>query len=279
MNPNASGPADTTTLRACAFSSIMAGAVTMSAAVAHLMEMPAKMRYEPELYVRLHRTLYPTFGKTAGPAEALAVASTAALAWMAQSKGRRSSGLAVVAAGCLATAHGMFWSVVQPANIEMMRSPLNPVPRIGRRHSVTVGVSSRRAYGSLTTALATLTWSVHSPATDAEQYGLVSTMRQPYLNTRDVAPPIQQCPSRPAWSCSARLSRRSAFVSWRAADALWQAIVWSPEADTVDLTIAIERSWNKSSLAARRCLPRLRAKHFRSLDPKLSPSASTAHRS
>jgi hypothetical protein len=44
----------------------MAVAMTMSAAVAHLMELRAKMQYEPPLYVRLHRTLYPTFGKTAG---------------------------------------------------------------------------------------------------------------------------------------------------------------------------------------------------------------------
>ena len=162
MNPNGRGPADTTALRACAFSSIMAGAVTMSAAVAHLMEMPAKMRYEPELYVRLHRTLYPTFGKTAGPAEALAVASTAALAWMAQRKGRRSSGLAVVAAGCLATAHGVFWSVVQPANVEMMRWPLDAIPRHWTtwRNRWEYGHAVRA--GLVTTALTALTWSVLS---------------------------------------------------------------------------------------------------------------------
>jgi hypothetical protein len=32
--------------------------------------LPAKMRYEPSLWVRLHRTLYPNFGRIAGPAEA-----------------------------------------------------------------------------------------------------------------------------------------------------------------------------------------------------------------
>jgi hypothetical protein len=48
--------------------SLMAVAVTMTAAVAHLMELPAKMRYEPSLWVRLHRTMYPN-DRTAGPAE------------------------------------------------------------------------------------------------------------------------------------------------------------------------------------------------------------------
>jgi hypothetical protein len=59
--------------------SLMSTVVTMTAAVAHLMELPAKMRYEPSLWVRLHRTMYPNFGRTAGPAEAAAVASTGLL--------------------------------------------------------------------------------------------------------------------------------------------------------------------------------------------------------
>jgi hypothetical protein len=93
------------------------------------MEMPAKMQYEPSLYVRLHRTLYPTFGKTAGPAEAVAVASTAALAWLERRQRRRSSRLTIAAAGCLAAAHGIFWSIVQPANVEMMQWPLDAIPQ------------------------------------------------------------------------------------------------------------------------------------------------------
>ena len=37
--------------------SVMTVAATMTAAVAHLMELPDKMRYEPSLWVRLHRTM------------------------------------------------------------------------------------------------------------------------------------------------------------------------------------------------------------------------------
>ena len=59
----------------------------------------------------------------------VAVASTAALAWMARRQRRRSSRLTVAAAGCLAAAHGIFWSVVQPANVEMMRWPLDAIPQ------------------------------------------------------------------------------------------------------------------------------------------------------
>jgi hypothetical protein len=39
-------------LNVCRLSSVMATAITMSGAVAHLMELPAKMHYEPPLYVR-----------------------------------------------------------------------------------------------------------------------------------------------------------------------------------------------------------------------------------
>jgi hypothetical protein len=44
------------------FSAIMSTALTMSAAVAHVMELPAKMRYEPSFYLRLHRTLMGSRG-------------------------------------------------------------------------------------------------------------------------------------------------------------------------------------------------------------------------
>jgi hypothetical protein len=67
-------------LRTLRFSSIMSTAVSMSAALGHLMEMPAKMRYKPRLYVNLHRTLYPDFGRISGVAEILAVVTTAGLA-------------------------------------------------------------------------------------------------------------------------------------------------------------------------------------------------------
>lgn len=75
-------PGSTARMRVWRFVSIMSSAVSMSAAFAHLMELPAKMKYEPSLYVRLHRTLYPTYGKTAGIAEILSVLTTLGLAWL-----------------------------------------------------------------------------------------------------------------------------------------------------------------------------------------------------
>src|SRR5262245_58396034 len=141
------------------FSSIMSTALTMTAAVAHLMELPAKMRYEPALYVRLHRTLYPNFGRTAGPAEALAVISTNLLAWWTRRHRPEAFRRTAVAAACLTAAHGIFWSVVQPVNTEMMRWPLDAIRQdwTNRRDRWEYGHAVRA--GLVTAALAALTMS------------------------------------------------------------------------------------------------------------------------
>jgi hypothetical protein len=169
MGQTLASDADVPAQRAWWCASIMSTAVTMSAAVAHLMEMPAKMRYERELYVRLHRTLYPTFGKTAGPAEAMAVASAAALAWKTHGERRRSSGLTAVAAACLAGAHGIFWTVVQPANAEMVRWPLDEIPRNWARWRNRWEYGHAVRAGLVTAGLAALTWSALSVAADAAE--------------------------------------------------------------------------------------------------------------
>jgi anthrone oxygenase-like protein len=108
--------------------SVLSTAVTMTAAVAHLMELPAKMRYEPSLWVRLHRTLYQNFGRTAGPAEAATTISTTLLAWRMHRERPEMFQSTAIAAGCLAVAHAVFWGVVQPVNTEVMRWPLEAIP-------------------------------------------------------------------------------------------------------------------------------------------------------
>jgi hypothetical protein len=116
-----------TALNAWCLSSEMLTAMAMTAAGAHVLELRPKTQYEPSLYVRLHRTLYPNFGRVAGPAEALALLSTTGLAWWTRRR-PATSRWAAAAAGSLAAAHAVFWSVVQPVNVEMMRWPLDAIP-------------------------------------------------------------------------------------------------------------------------------------------------------
>jgi hypothetical protein len=46
------------------FTSIMSTAFAMTAVVAHLLELPAKRRYEAELYVRLRPLVWSNAGKS-----------------------------------------------------------------------------------------------------------------------------------------------------------------------------------------------------------------------
>lgn len=135
----------------------------MTAAVAHLMELPAKMRYEPSLWVRLHRTLYPNFGRTAGPAEAAAVISTNVLAWWTRRERPEAFRSTAAAAACLAAAHAIFWGVVQPVNVEVMRWPPDAIPHAweNRRNRWEYGHAIRA--GLVTAALGALVTSMASP--------------------------------------------------------------------------------------------------------------------
>ena len=138
--------------------SMISTAVAMTAAVAHLLELPAKMRYGPSLWVQLHRTLYSNFGRIAGPAESAAVISTNQLAWTERhrSEGSRSTALA---AACLAGAHAIYWGVVQPVNTEVLRWRLDAIPAdwAKRRDRWEYGHAIRAAL--VTTALAALAMS------------------------------------------------------------------------------------------------------------------------
>lgn len=110
------------------FSSIMSTAVTMSAAFAHFMELPAKMNYDGPLYAKLHRTLYPNFGRVAGIAEIIAVITTAAFAWKVRQKQPGSFPAVTAAATGLAIAHGAFWICVEPANKNIASWDLDAIP-------------------------------------------------------------------------------------------------------------------------------------------------------
>jgi hypothetical protein len=110
------------------FSSIMLNAVFMSAAVAHLMELPAKMRYEAPLYARLQNSLYWNYGRIGGVAEILALLTTGGItAWMRKRR-HPAFPLTAAAAGTLAVAHGAFWMLVSPANQIMATWSPDAVP-------------------------------------------------------------------------------------------------------------------------------------------------------
>jgi hypothetical protein len=114
-------------LRTWRFLTIMLAAVALSAALAHLMELPGKMTYDAPLYVLLHRTLYPTFGQTAGWAEALALLAVVGLTLRVRKRGAAFP-LTATAATCQAAAMAVFLALVHPANLTMAGWPLDGIP-------------------------------------------------------------------------------------------------------------------------------------------------------
>jgi hypothetical protein len=159
MRPTLRTTAQLPALRLLRFSSIMSTALAMTAAVAHLLELPAKRRYEPAVYVRLHRTLYWNFGRIAGPAEAVAVLTTGVLAWWHRRHHPAAFSPTAVAAGSLTAAHGTFWAIVSPVNVEMAGWPLDAIPGdwTAARDRWEYGHAVRACL--LTGALAALVWS------------------------------------------------------------------------------------------------------------------------
>ena len=137
----------------------MLTAFALAAAVAHLMELPGKMTYDARLYVMLHRTLYPTFGQTAGWAEGLALLSIIPLAWRVRNRGAAFPPT-LIAAVCQAAAMGVFLAFVQPANVTMAGWPLDAIPPewTGWRDQWEYGHAARAVL--LTVALGALVLSV-----------------------------------------------------------------------------------------------------------------------
>src|SRR5436190_22172829 len=105
------------------FLTIMLTALSLSAAFAHLLEMPAKLAYDGGLWLNLLQTLYPTFGKVSGVCEIGAVVAAWVLVVAIRNR-PRAFRWTLLAASCLAVTHAIFWIWVAPVNAALV--PLSP---------------------------------------------------------------------------------------------------------------------------------------------------------
>jgi hypothetical protein len=94
---------------------IMLAALTMGMALCHLLEMPAKMRYEGALWLTLLQTLYGVFGPASAIIESGAVTAAAILAFFVR---RRHAvfNWTLLGALCLIAANLAWWIWVSPVN-------------------------------------------------------------------------------------------------------------------------------------------------------------------
>jgi hypothetical protein len=95
---------------------ILFTALSLAPALAHLLEMPAKLGYDGRLWVTLQQSLYgPGFGTVGAFCEVGAVVTTAVLAILVRSRGP-AFGWTVLGAVCVMAAHAAFWIWIAPVN-------------------------------------------------------------------------------------------------------------------------------------------------------------------
>jgi hypothetical protein len=105
------------------FLTIMLTALSMSAAFAHLLEMPGKLEYDGSMWLTLLQTLYPAFGRVSGVCEIGAVVAALVLV-VAVRKQPNVFRWALRGASCLVVTHAVFWIWVAPVNAALV--PLTP---------------------------------------------------------------------------------------------------------------------------------------------------------
>lgn len=117
-------------LKLLRLATILLVALLTGLAFAHVLERPAKLQYEPTLYITLQQTLYVQWGppNVGGVLEPAAVVATALLAFFTRRTWRESRFyLGALAALLLAFPVVFFW-LVGPANSAFLGTTLPEIP-------------------------------------------------------------------------------------------------------------------------------------------------------
>jgi hypothetical protein len=145
------------------FSVLLLAALTLTMEAAHVLELPQKMRYAPELYSAINSTMYRYFALVGGPLTVLTLLSGVALVIAL----RHHAGFRWTAAGVLAycIAFGIWLGVVEPVN-RTVAAAFAKDP--GSLPQLWTTLRARWEYGHAAgfalelLGLASLLWSVHT---------------------------------------------------------------------------------------------------------------------
>jgi hypothetical protein len=106
------------------FVTLMLAALSMGTAFCHLMEMPAKLDIDGDLWLTLLQTLYPpTFGSVGAFFEVGAMVAALVLAFLVRHR-QPALRWTIVALLCMMVAHAVFWVAISPVNAAL--GPLTP---------------------------------------------------------------------------------------------------------------------------------------------------------
>ena len=128
-------------LQTCRFLTLLLSALSLGMAFAHLLEMPAKLRYHAQLYTAVQGTLYHAFGVAGAVVEPGSVLGAVALTLLA--RGRQAAfRWSALGAACLASALVTWLVVVAPVN-RLGRT--DPAEAFRRRQQWEYGHAARAA--------------------------------------------------------------------------------------------------------------------------------------
>lgn len=105
-------------LRAWRFVTVMLTALTLTMTSAHVLELPQKMQYDPQMYSAVNTTLYRYFAIVGGAYTVSSILATFVLAFLVR-KRSQSFRLVLAAAICLLLAFGSWLILVAPVNREI----------------------------------------------------------------------------------------------------------------------------------------------------------------
>lgn len=94
---------------------IMFVALSLAPALAHLLELPAKMSYDGTLWLTISQTLYGAFGTFGAAFEVGAVITTVILAILVRQR-RPAFAWTLLGAICMVAVHAAFWIWLAPVN-------------------------------------------------------------------------------------------------------------------------------------------------------------------
>jgi len=106
---------------------IMLTALSLVPALAHLLEMPAKMTYDGTLWLRLQQSLYGAFGTFGGAFEVGAVITTIVLVILVRDR-PPAFGWTLLGAACVVAAHVAFWIWLAPVNATIAATAPGTLP-------------------------------------------------------------------------------------------------------------------------------------------------------
>jgi hypothetical protein len=116
-------------MHALRFATIAATVLALCPAMAHLLQLPVRLGWSPELWVEttVIGGAYRMFGMIGGPLEVAAVLLSVALALVL--RGREPGwGWTACGAALLVVSHALFWALVAPVNAEMAHWTMDRIP-------------------------------------------------------------------------------------------------------------------------------------------------------